>query len=115
LARWRRREEIVGKELIDSDARKIGVSKDLAWSDDGKLALIVELAEEEEAFLPFTEIERIGDVVFIRARSALESAPTITCPVCKHRNPVEAKFCAKCGRTLEAREEKMEKRASTSG
>jgi len=102
---------VIGKEVIDSDAKKVGVTKDLAWSNDGKLALIIESSDEEEAFLSFSEIERIGDVVFVKARSALEAVPTISCPVCKHKNPVEAKFCAKCGRTLEAKEEKREKKA----
>lgn len=111
MVQWRRREDVVGKEVIDNDARRIGSAKDLAWSNDGKLALVIELSDEEEAFLPFDEIERIGDVVFVRAKSALETAPTIACPICKNRNPLEAKFCAKCGRTLEGREEKKEKKA----
>lgn len=114
MVQWRRREEIVGKEIIDSDAKKIGTAKDLAWAPDGGLALILELSDEEEAFLPFDEIERIGDVVFVKAKSALETAPTISCPICKNRNPVEAKFCAKCGRTLEGKVEKAEKKEKKS-
>jgi len=110
LVQWRRREEVIGREVIDGDAKKLGVTKDLAWSDDGRLALLIELGEEEEFFLPFEDIERIGDVVFVRAKSALMAAPSITCPVCKHKNLLEAKFCAKCGRTLEGKEEKREKR-----
>ncbi len=106
MVQWRRREEIIGKELIDGDAKRIGIAKDLAWTGDGKLALIVELADEEEAFLPFEEIERIGDVVFVKPKSAFQTAPTITCPVCKHRNLAEAKFCAKCGKSLEDRKER---------
>ena len=110
MVQWRRREEVIGREVIDGDAKKLGVTKDLAWSDDGRLALLIELGEEEEFFLPFEDIERIGDVVFVRAKSALMAAPSITCPVCKHKNLLEAKFCAKCGRTLEGKEEKREKR-----
>jgi len=74
------------------------------------MALLIELSEEDEFFLPFEDIERIGDVVFVKAKSALMAAPSITCPVCKHKNLLEAKFCAKCGRTLEVRDEKKEKR-----
>jgi sporulation protein YlmC with PRC-barrel domain len=111
LAQWRRREELVGKEIINSDAKKIGTAKDLAWTNDGQLALIVEVSDDEEAFLPFEEIERVGDVVFVKAKSVLQTAPTITCPVCKHRNLLEAKFCAKCGKALETREDKKEKKA----
>ncbi len=114
LVQWRRREEVVGKEVVDGDARKLGVTKDLAWSPDGRMALVIESGEEEESFLPFDEIEKIGDIVFVKAKSALVVAPSIICPVCKNRNLVEAKFCAKCGRTLEGKEEKKERKRSQS-
>jgi DNA-directed RNA polymerase subunit RPC12/RpoP len=67
---------------------------------------VIESDNEEEYFLSFGEIERIGDVVFVKAKSALSAAPSIVCPVCKHKNLPEAKFCAKCGRTLEVKERK---------
>jgi sporulation protein YlmC with PRC-barrel domain len=105
LVEWKRREEVIGKDVIDGDAKKLGVTKDLAWSNDGRMALVIE-TDEDEFFLSFTEIERIGDVVFVKARSALAAAPSVICPVCKHKNLPEAKFCAKCGRTLEAKERK---------
>jgi sporulation protein YlmC with PRC-barrel domain len=106
LVEWKRREEVIGKDVIDADAKRLGVTKDLAWSNDGRMALVIESGEEEEFFLSFSEIERIGDVVFVKAKSALMTAPSITCPVCKHKNLPEAKFCAKCGRTLEVREKR---------
>ncbi|MGA2789283.1 MAG: PRC-barrel domain-containing protein [Candidatus Bathyarchaeia archaeon] len=107
---WRRREEVIGKEVVDSEAKKLGVTKDFAWSSDGRLALVIELGEEEESFLSFDDIEKIGDVVFVKAKSALVVAPSVICPVCKHKNLVEAKFCAKCGRVLENKDEKKEKK-----
>ena len=108
MVEWKRREEVIGKDVIDGDAKKLGVTKDLAWSSDGRMALVIE-AEDEEFFLSFGEIERIGDVVFVKAKSALSSAPSIVCPVCKHKNLPEAKFCAKCGRTLEMKEKERKR------
>jgi len=105
LVEWKRREEVIGKDVIDADAKKLGVTKDLAWSNDGRMALVIE-TEDEEFFLSFSEIERIGDVVFVKARSAMAAAPSVICPVCRHKNLPEAKFCAKCGRTLEVKERK---------
>ncbi|HXY82883.1 MAG TPA: PRC-barrel domain-containing protein, partial [Candidatus Saccharimonadales bacterium] len=67
---------MVGKEVIDADAKKLGVTKDLAWSDDGRMALVIESGDEDESFLSFSEIERIGDVVFVKAKSALTAAPS---------------------------------------
>jgi len=103
---WRRRDEVVGKDVIDAEAKRIGVTKDIAWSQDGRLALVIESDDEQEAFLSFGDVERIGDVVFVKTKMSLQSVPTITCPTCKHKNPVEAKFCAKCGHTLESAEDK---------
>ena len=112
MVQWRRREEVIGKDVIDSDANKIGSAKDLAWSEDGLFAVIVESADEEESFLPFDNVEKVGDVIFVKAKASLMSIPTKICPMCKHKNPIEAMFCAKCGRTLEEIEknEKIEKK-----
>jgi len=110
LVQWRRREEVIGKDIIDSAANKIGIVKDLAWSEDGVCAIIVEGAEEEESFLPFDSVEKVGDVIFVKAKASMVSIPSKTCPMCKHKNPTEALFCAKCGRTLEDTNEKNEKK-----
>ncbi len=101
MPKWRRREEIVGKETIDAEAKKAGVVKDLAWAPDGKLALVIEKERNEEAFLAFDQIDKIGDVVFIKSASGMESIPSKVCPTCKLKNPLDAKFCARCGKTLE--------------
>jgi len=110
LGRWRRREEVIGKDIIDSDANKIGIAKDLAWSEDGIFAVVVEGADEEESFLPFDSVEKVGDVIFVKVKASMVSIPMRTCPMCKHKNPIEAMFCAKCGRTLEETNEKNEKK-----
>ena len=106
LGRWRRREEVAGKEIIDAEAKKVGNVKDLAWSDEGKLAIIVETGREEESYLPFDQVEKIGDVVFIKASNSLQSIPMKTCSLCKHKNVLDAKFCQKCGKSLQEREDK---------
>ena len=101
MVKWHRREELTGKEVIDSAAKKVGTIKDLAWSNEGKLAIVVDTGKEEESYLPFDQVEKVGDVVFIRASSSLESVPMKTCPVCKHKNLLDAKYCQRCGKTLE--------------
>ena len=110
LGKWRRREEIVGKEVIDGDAKKIGVTKDIAWSEEGTLALLVEGVDEQDSFLEFEDVDRIGDVIFIKPKASLQSIPMKTCPMCKQKNPLEAMFCAKCGHSLESRDMKNDKK-----
>jgi sporulation protein YlmC with PRC-barrel domain len=104
MVRWRRREEVIGKEVIDGDAKKIGMTKDIAWSEDGKLALVIE-SKDNEFILPFPGIEKVGDVVFVKPKDSLLKVPSITCSQCETKNLQEAKFCAKCGHKLEAEPE----------
>ena len=101
---------MIGKDIIDSEANKIGIAKDLAWSEDGIFAVVVEGPDEEESFLPFESVEKVGDVIFVKVKASMVSIPMRTCPMCKHKNPIEAMFCAKCGRTLEETNEKNEKK-----
>jgi sporulation protein YlmC with PRC-barrel domain len=110
LGKWRRREEIIGKEVIDGEAKKIGVTKDIAWSEEGTLAILIESMDEQDFFLEFDDVERIGDVIFIKPKTSLQSIPTKTCPMCKQKNPLEAMFCAKCGHPLESKDVKNERK-----
>jgi sporulation protein YlmC with PRC-barrel domain len=101
VVQWRRKEEVIGKEVVDGDAKKIGMTKDIAWSEDGKLALVIE-SGDNEFILPFPEIEKFGDVIFVKPKASLEKVPTVICPQCETKNLQEAKFCTKCGHKLEA-------------
>ena len=106
LVKFHRREEINGKEVIESEAKKVGTVKDLAYSLDGRVALIVEQKMDKgkvrEGFLSFDKIQKIGDVVLVKSVQDLEMVPVVerTCPNCKAKNPIEVKYCFKCGVTL---------------
>ncbi len=106
MVKYHRREEIAGKEVIESEAKKVGIVKDLAYSLDGKVALIVEQNMEkgkiQEGFLSFDKIEKVGDVVLVKSVQDLEVVPVIerTCPNCKGKNPIDSKYCFKCGVTM---------------
>jgi sporulation protein YlmC with PRC-barrel domain len=107
LVKYHKREEIVKKEVIESGAKKIGFVKDLAFTLDGKLILVIETITEKgyarEGFLSFNKIEKIGDVILVKSFNDLDIPPLIEslCPNCKAKNPVDSKFCAKCGITLQ--------------
>lgn len=106
MAKYHRREELTGKEVIEAEAKKVGVIRDLAYTPDGKLALVIERENEKgeliESFLSFDKITKIGDVVLIRSMDDLETSPSSgkICPNCKVRNLSNAKYCYKCGVTL---------------
>lgn len=106
MKKYYTREEIGGKEVIESEAKKVGVVRDMAFSMEGKVVLILDKfgkkGELEEAFLPFDKILKVGDVILIKSASDLEapSIPGKICPNCKNRNPHNANYCIKCGITL---------------
>ena len=72
------RDQILGKEVIDSSGKKIGEIKDLARAQ-GKTALIVDLASKKgdrsqgdvEEYLKghilLDKIKAIGDVIFVKS------------------------------------------------
>jgi sporulation protein YlmC with PRC-barrel domain len=124
--RFYRREELVGKEVYDAFALHVGTAKDVAYSTDGKTALVVSKGKKEET-IPFQNISEIGDIILLKRQHApvegkatepmpeagkLESEMTIgtsiqtrvpsvpapkTCPKCQRENKPTAKFCLKCG------------------
>ncbi|MEM3488063.1 MAG: PRC-barrel domain-containing protein [Candidatus Bathyarchaeia archaeon] len=103
--KYYRREEIVGKEIIEAEARKVGTIKDLAFTSNGKVVFVIEKAFKkgiQEAFLPFEKIEKIGDVVLIKSAEDIEFFPVVEkiCPNCKSKNAIDAKYCFKCGVTI---------------
>ena len=115
--RFYRREELVGKEVYDAKAMRLGVVKDIAYAKDGRAALVAAKDDREEV-IPFQEISEIGDIVVLR--KSLTSAPVPSppterktaeqqttpepsmkiCPKCQRENKPTAKFCVKCGSSL---------------
>jgi len=110
LAKYHRREEVLQKEVIEANAKRVGLIKDLAYTLDGKLALVVDITSEkgnlQEGFLAFDKIVKIGDVVLVKSSDDLEIVPIVekVCPNCKTKNPADSPFCFKCGVTLKPSE-----------
>lgn len=68
-----RREEVVGKEVIDSSARRVGVVSDVVIDEEGKANLLVKVKilrggseKELEYTLPPSSILAVGDVVLVK-------------------------------------------------
>jgi len=68
-----KREEVVGKEVIDSSGRRVGVVDDVVIDQDGKASLLVRVkivrgGSEKvlEYTLPPSNILAVGDVVLVK-------------------------------------------------
>lgn len=87
-----KRDELVGKQVIGTDAKIMGSVKDFAYDSDGNVGFMVQPKTGEEAFVLTSQIVAFGDVILVKSRSQ--------CPKCSHVNKDGAKFCAKCGSGL---------------
>ena len=93
MIKYYRREDVAGKEVVESEAKKVGIIRDLAFDLKGKLAFSVEVemktGELRESFLAFENIIKIGDIIMIKSSTDLEASPNSgkICPNCKGRNP----------------------------
>jgi len=101
MEKYYRHKELVGKEVYDSKAKRIGKVCDVGYSKEGKIALIVELNEGKEEIIPFDFISEVGDIVLLEKSFQLKQkeieAKEKLCPKCGRKNEPKARFCVKCG------------------
>ena len=101
--KYYRHEELVGKEVYDAKAKKIGSVSSVGYSKDGKTAVVV-----GNETIPFENISEIGDIIILkveqktalepsREKKAVETANEKLCPNCNRKNEKTAQFCVKCG------------------
>ena len=117
-----KREELVGKLVINQQACIEGKIKDLALTEDGKMGLLVEREEDIDILINLEDIEKIRDVILLKPKGAVREASTLTeatpqpaepkkqppkktsgniCPSCGHENKTAVNFCVKCGEKLQ--------------
>ncbi|MEM2896223.1 MAG: PRC-barrel domain-containing protein [Candidatus Bathyarchaeia archaeon] len=113
--KYYRHKELVGKDVYDSKAKRIGKVCDVGYSEEGRIALIVETEEGKEEIISFDSVSEIQDIILLK--QGLEAKPEAKvevealeeekpkelkeleklCPKCGTKNVPKAKFCAKCG------------------
>jgi sporulation protein YlmC with PRC-barrel domain len=124
------REQIIGKQVIDSGARSIGTVQDLAFDlVNQEIALTVVLNDQQEFTVTSSDVVGVGDVILLNKvvdlattppsvkrtttslppaeKTAPVTAPRIEtpakpglCTVCSFQNDEKSKFCIKCGTKL---------------
>jgi sporulation protein YlmC with PRC-barrel domain/ribosomal protein L40E len=106
-----KREDVMGKKVVNQDALEVGSVKDTAFDIEGKLHLIVTKKDsEEEDFVSISDIKAFGDYILLKAPPAAvigtsqETSQTAitskTCPKCGHVNSPNVGYCTKCGTKL---------------
>ena len=76
-----KREDIVKKEVYDSKAKRVGTITDIAYTSEGKIALLVSKGGQSEEVIPFEQISVIGEIILLKPTAAGPSPdrPARTC------------------------------------
>ena len=109
------RKDIVGKQVIDSEANILGNVKELSFDLETRdIGLTITTKNGKEVNVSSRDMSSIGDVILLKRTlsevetpNVVEKAPSPPpppqpakpglCPVCGYQNEKTAKFCIKCG------------------
>jgi sporulation protein YlmC with PRC-barrel domain len=111
-----KREDLIGKLVVDQEARVLGEVEDLAITENSEVGISVKSDEGDEKMLKLDRIKKIGDVVLLTSEKGAEKKPeakpskpkpepeeeeeTNKCPSCGWDNLPGTNFCVKCGSKL---------------
>lgn len=89
---------IAGISVYDSDARKIGIVKQVGLqSGQAGIVLVVTKNDGSDVIVKWEEIRKIGEIVLLGNQS---SDTNSKCNGCGFENKLDAKFCESCGKKL---------------
>jgi sporulation protein YlmC with PRC-barrel domain len=116
-----KREDMLGKQVVGTDALVVGTVKDLAVSSDGRVALQVTKKNQDggniDMFLGSEEIQAVGDVILLKnpsrragtgmapsqvetlTSSQTSSTASITSPPTYPTTAAGSRVCSRCGYT----------------
>jgi len=107
-----RREDVVGKKAITPEGNSFGEVKDIAFSLDGTVGLVISAPSGPDVIIPIKQASAIGEFVLlssaepiataqpVQPRSTPPAAIPTSCPSCGNPLKPNAKFCGKCGHRL---------------
>jgi sporulation protein YlmC with PRC-barrel domain len=103
-----RKEEIADKSVIDSSGKEAGKVKDLTFTLDGVITLIIERPGGSEVEIPLSKVMGVSDHVIVKEDAfvvkpmvlAGAAGTTLVCRTCGSQAPVGTTWCPGCGRAL---------------
>jgi sporulation protein YlmC with PRC-barrel domain len=119
--KYHRREELVGKDVYDNKAKKVGAVVDIGYSKEGRTALIIRittagmidkpLSAKELGLshlgrgrfetLMFGRVAEIGDIILLKAESKTDTEQSPDSIIGKMMETAQTKPCPKCDRDNE--------------
>ena len=97
-----RKEDIIGKPVIETSGTVKGKVKDLMFDLSGTITLIIEGTDGTESQVPISKVTGISDDVVVRSEQAPGPARTASGLACKYcgtaMTPGQA-WCPSCGKS----------------
>jgi sporulation protein YlmC with PRC-barrel domain len=92
---------IVGMSVYDSNAKKIGVAKQVGISASSQVVLIITRNDGQDQVIEWGKIKKIGEIVLLGDETqASGQASGMKCTKCSFDNKQGSKFCESCGNKL---------------
>ena len=98
---------IMGMDVFDENAKKIGIAKQVGVDSNQTLILVISNNEGSDVSVNWDRIGTVGEVIFLGKNSNNKSETSKTqvglgtrCPSCNFDNKTDSKFCESCGSQL---------------
>jgi sporulation protein YlmC with PRC-barrel domain len=92
---------IMGMLVYDSDAKKIGVAKQVGVNSAHQVVLVVTKNNGQDEVIEWGKIKKIGEIILIGDEVQTAGSPSaLRCSKCSFENKQGSKFCESCGNKL---------------
>ena len=99
---------IMGMDVYDESARKIGIAKQVGVDSSQKIVLVVSDNEANDVTINWDRIGTVGEVIFLGKNSTagvpqtteIQAGEGLRCSSCNFDNKTDSKFCESCGTKL---------------
>ena len=89
---------IAGMEIYDARAFRMGTAREVGVDPaTGSLVLTVELDDGKTVSIPWSRIDKVGEIVVLGGADAPAAQQTGACASCGFSNKPNSKFCEQCG------------------
>lgn len=97
-----RREDVVGKTVIETSGTVKGKVKDVMFDLEGGVTFLVQGADGRDSQIPLSKVTGVSEHVVVRGEPAAESRTSeygTTCKFCGAAKPANERWCPSCGRS----------------
>ncbi len=91
---------IVGMPVYDSDAKRVGIAKQVGVNSAHQVVLIVAKNNGSDETIEWGKIKKIGEIILLGDGTQSGASSALRCAGCNFENKAGSKFCESCGSKL---------------